>query len=142
MFLTKYTPSLYPSGANIDRIFDELFESTFKGSGVNKYPATDVYTENGVTHIEVAVTGFSENEIELSQENGILTISGSHEDKTENEDKEYHTRNIAKRSFIRKFNLLETVESVKATIENGILHIELVEKPKEQTKKVFKIEKK
>jgi len=141
MFLSEFRPSLYPLGTNIDRFFDEFFENTFKEFGVNKYPATDVYTENGVTHIEVAVTGFSEDDITISLDNGVLTIEGSREDKKETENRKYHTKNIAKRSFRRQFNLIDEVQDAKATIKNGILHIELIEKPKEETKKIIKITK-
>jgi len=145
MFLTKYSnrPNLYPVGANIDRLFDELFENTFNDSSISKYPATDIYTENGVTHIEVAVTGFSENDIEISLENDVLIIHGSKEEKEEEkEERNYHTKNIAKRSFVRKFTVSDNVEDVKAEISDGILHLELEQKEKEETKKVFKIEKK
>jgi HSP20 family molecular chaperone IbpA len=141
MFLTKYTPNLYPMGANFDRMFEELFETSFKDAGVNKYPATDVYTEGGVTHIEVAVTGFSEDDIEVSLENDILSIKGSKEEKTEHNDRNYHTKNIAQRSFIRKFTISDSIEDVKAEIKNGVLHLELVQKEKEETKKLIKINK-
>ena len=144
MFLTKYSnrPNLYPIGANIDRLFDELFENTFNDSSISKYPATDIYTEDGVTHIEVAVTGFSDNDIEISLENDVLVIKGSKEESDEKNGKNYHTKNIAKRSFVRKFTVSDNVEDVKAEISNGILHLELEQKEKEETKKVFKIEKK
>jgi len=144
MFLTKYSnrPNLYPIGANIDRLFDELFENTFNDSSISKYPATDIYTENGITHIEVAVTGFSDDDIEISLENDVLIIKGSKEDTEEKNEKNYHTKNIAKRSFVRKFTVSDNIEDVKAEIYNGILHLELEQKEKEETKKVFKIEKK
>ena len=142
MFLTKYNkPSLYPMGANFDKIFDELFESAFKDSGVNKYPATDVYTEDGVTHIEVAVTGFSNEDIEISLEDDILTIKGSKDEKEEHNERNYHTKNIAKRSFIKKFNVSDKVEDVQAEIKDGILYLELVQKEKEEAKKIIEIKK-
>jgi len=140
MFLTKYRPTLYPMGANLDRVFDEFFENSFKEIGTNKYPMTDIYSEDGVTHIEVAVTGFSEEDINIHLDNGILYIEGSKESDEEKDERKYHTRNIARRSFKRQFQLAETVEDIKAKIENGVLHLELIEVQKEDTKKIIKIE--
>jgi len=114
MFLTKYRPTLYPMGANLDRVFDEFFENSFKEIGTNKYPMTDIYSEDG--------------------------IEGSKESDEEKDERKYHTRNIARRSFKRQFQLAETVEDIKAKIENGVLHLELIEVQKEDTKKIIKIE--
>jgi molecular chaperone IbpA len=144
MFLTKYSnrPNLYPVGADIDRMFEELFENSFNNSSIGKYPATDIYTENGITHIEVAVTGFTDDDIEILLEDDTLMIKGSKEEKEEHSDRNYHTKNIAKRSFIRKFTVADNIEDIKADMKDGILHLELKQKEKEETKKQIKIEKK
>ncbi len=143
MFLTKYTkPNLYPIGTDIDKLFDELFESSFKEAGTNKYPATDVYTKDGVTYIEVAVSGFSDDNIEVSMENDVLIIKGSKEESQESDDRNYHTKNIARRSFVRKFTVANSVEDIEAEVKNGILQLKLIEKEKEKTKKLIKINKK
>jgi len=144
MFLTTVNrPSLYPFGTSVDKMFDELFENSFKKE--SKYPATDIYVEDGVTYIEVAVTGFSEKDIDIFLENGILSIEASLE-KDEKKDKEkdgksYHIRNIAKRSFKRQFNVVDEVEDVKAKIKDGILYLELVTKEKEDTRKKIEFKK-
>jgi len=138
MFLTT-KPNLYPMGTGLDRLVDEFFENSFKEIGVNKYPATDIYTEDGITYIEVAVTGFSEEDINIHIDNSILTIEGKKEDKSEEDSKNYHTKNIARRSFKRQFSLTDRVEDAKAYIENGILKIELIEVPEVETKKQIKI---
>lgn len=139
MFLTTRRPNLYPMGTGLDRLVDEFFENSFKEVGVNKYPATDIYTEDGVTHIEVAVTGFSEDDIEVSLDNGILSIKGSKETEEQKDERKYHSRNIAKRSFIRQFNIADNVEDISANIKDGILHLELIQKEKEETKRLIKI---
>jgi HSP20 family molecular chaperone IbpA len=89
----------------------------------------------------VAVTGFSEKDIEISLEGGLLSIKGS---KDSNEAKDapertYHTKNIAKRSFIRQFNLADSIIDVEAKISNGLLHLKLIEKEKENSKKLIPI---
>jgi len=141
MFLTKLDrPNLYPMGTSLEKVFDEFFENSFKEMGNNKYPMTDIYTENGVTHIRVAVTGFFDKEIEIFLENNLLTIKASHEDKSGRDSRIYHIKNIATRSFIRKFAVSNIVEDIKAEIKNGVLHLELIEKEKEITKKVIQID--
>ena len=142
MFLTEYNkPILYPIGANIDKLIDEIFETSFK-DGISKYPATDIYTENGVTHIEIAVTGFDEDDISVTLDNDTLIIKASKEEKYENTERNYHTKNIAKRSFIRKFTISYDVNDIHAEIKNGLLHLEIKPKEKEDTIKQIKINKK
>ena len=140
MFLTtRDLPSLYPNGARLDRVFNEFFNESFNNTGVNKYPATDVYTEDDVTYIEVAVTGFSESDISVYLDNNVLTIEGAKEVPNTSEHRKYYSRNIAKRSFKRQYTVTDRVEDVKASITDGLLKLELIEKPEVDTKKVIKI---
>jgi len=135
------SPVLYSLGTNIDKSFDEtfkdLFDSAFKEVDTNKYPATDVYTKNGKTFIEIAVSGFDEENLSITLEDNILTIKGVKTE--EDKEREYQTKHIARRSFTRKFTI-SNVNDIKATIKNGILIIALIEKPKEENVKEIKIE--
>ena len=72
--------------------------------------------------IEVACAGFSDKDIEVTQDDNSLTIKGN---KDKDEDAEYAHRSIAKRAFTRTFKLGEYVNVVTATIKDGMLNIEL-----------------
>lgn len=141
MYLEKMVkPSLYPMGANFDKILEDLFNTSINDVTLSKYPAIDIYNEDDVTHIEIAVTGFSEKDIEISIEDNILYVKGNKEN-DETTNRKYYTRNIAKRSFIRKFSLSNVVNNISANIKDGILYIKLSTKNEKNKKQIIKINK-
>ncbi len=87
--------------------------------------------------ITMAVAGFSEDDLTIEVKENALTISGNRKEKTENTVGEFLHQGIAARSFERRFQLAEFVEVTGATLENGLLHVnlkrELPEKMKPRT---------
>ena len=84
--------------------------------------------------ITLAVAGFTLDELEVSVEDGELTIRGRQSEETV---KDYIHRGIAARQFKRSFALANGVEVRKAELHNGLLAIEL-ERPRKE-KKVLKV---
>lgn len=75
--------------------------------------------------ISLAVAGFNESQIEIVFQEGVLSVSGE-KDKTADDTKAvYLHRGIAGRAFKREFNLAEFIKVKSATMENGLLHIDL-----------------
>lgn len=90
--------------------------------------------------ISMAVAGFGENDLSLEVKEGTLTIRG--EKKGEERVRQYIHQGIAARNFERRFRLAEYVEVSGATLENGLLHVdlkrELPEAMKPRTIKIVK----
>lgn len=124
----------------VDRMFDELshnflgFDSLFRNSDsayASKYsafPPTNIirYGDDGQNfRIEIAVAGYSENDIDIEYDDGVLTVKGkAHKENDENrDDEEYVFRGIAKREFEKRFNVADTIVVDSANFENGILSI-------------------
>ena len=84
--------------------------------------------------ITLAVAGFARDELEVSVEDGVLTVRGRQRD---DEAKDYLHRGIAARQFKRTFSLANGVEVSKAELNNGLLAIELRRPRKE--KRVLKV---
>ena len=84
--------------------------------------------------ITLAVAGFAPDELQVSTEDGELSIRGK---QREEQPRDYLHRGIAARQFKRTFRLASGVEVRKAELENGLLAIELVRPRKE--KRVLKI---
>ncbi len=84
--------------------------------------------------ITLAVAGFTREELEVSIEDGELTVRGRQSD---DEAKDYLHRGIAARQFKRSFALANGVEVSKAELNNGLLAIELKRPSKE--KRVLKV---
>ena len=109
-------------------------------SGDAGYPPYDIELvpegERGpeALRVTLAVAGFSADELEVSTEEGELTIRGKQRDE---QAKDYLHRGIAARRFKRTFQLASGVEVRKAELDNGLLAIELVRPRKE--KRVLKV---
>ena len=72
--------------------------------------------------ITLAVAGFSQDDLDVTVENGQLTIRGR---QVETEDREYLHRGIAARQFQRSFMLADGMRVIGADLKNGLLAIDL-----------------
>ena len=102
--------------------FDSLFDA-IKQPQQQSYPPYNV-VKIGDTHflIELAVAGFKSEDINLTLEKGVLTISGTKEGKDE---RDYVHKGISTRSFSKNFTLSETIKVVGADIVDGVLLVGL-----------------
>ena len=73
--------------------------------------------------ISMAVAGFGDSDLSLEVKEGTLTVRG--EKKGEDKVRQYIHQGIAARNFERRFRLAEYVEVSGATLEHGLLHIDL-----------------
>ena len=129
---------LRPLSVGFDDIFNH-FESMFDGnlSNVTYPPYNIVKVGNNQFNIEVALAGFNKKDINVTMENGILTIE-SVKDKQEEEVKDNEGvlfRGISKRYFKRDFTVADDVEVKGAELKDGLLTISL-EKIVPETKKL------
>jgi molecular chaperone IbpA len=107
--------------------FETLFDRLNDWSQDNNnegYPPYDIIrTGEDQFQINIALAGFSRDEITITSEASQLTVAGKKQDKNE---VEYLYQGISARSFERRFNLADYVEVENAAFENGLLHIDLV----------------
>ncbi|MDH3787059.1 MAG: Hsp20 family protein [Xanthomonadales bacterium] len=75
--------------------------------------------------ITMAVAGFAESDLDITSEHNKLIVTGEKPEEDSNEDNGFLYRGIATRSFERRFNLADHVKVTGATLDNGLLHIEL-----------------
>ena len=73
--------------------------------------------------VEMAVAGFTEKDLDLTLEDGKLTVVGNIEQETD--DRKILHKGIANRSFKREFTLADTIEIAGANLEHGMLTITL-----------------
>jgi molecular chaperone IbpA len=87
--------------------------------------------------MEFAVAGFKRDEISVTTEKNALTIKST---KDETDEKDYLYKGIAARKFTRSFTLPEYFEVESASVDNGILYIDLIRNiPEEKKPKTIKI---
>ncbi len=101
---------------------ERLVERASK-SGSDGYPPYNI-EQHGERHyrITLAVAGFREQDLSVSLEDGQLIIRGGKPDDTE---RTYLHRGIAARQFQRSFVMADGLEVVGASLENGLLNIDL-----------------
>jgi molecular chaperone IbpA len=115
---------LYRTSVGFDRLASLMSSATRQDQG-NSYPPYNILiTSEDHYRITMAVAGFSENDIDITSEHNRLVVTGKGADEPE-EQGEYLHRGIATRAFERRFNLADHVNVVGASLENGLLHIDL-----------------
>jgi molecular chaperone IbpA len=115
----------YRSTVGFDRFFSLLDQAAADGSP--GYPPYNIErTGDNTYRISVAVSGFSQGELSIVAKENTLTIKGE-KSANENGDKsEVLYRGIAARAFERAFQLADFVLVKNASLENGLLHVDLV----------------
>ncbi len=84
--------------------------------------------------ISMAVAGFGESELEITAKEQSLVVTGRKE-KAEGEDEpRFLYRGIAQRAFERRFDLADHIKVVGASLENGLLHVDLAREVPEAMK--------
>lgn len=116
----------YRSTIGFDRLFNLLDQTPTEGAP--GYPPYNIErTGDNAYRITVAVSGFAQNELSIVAKENTLTIRG---EKTVtdagSEKSQVLYRGIAARAFERVFQLADYVQVKNASLENGLLHVDLV----------------
>ena len=120
--------SLRPFSVGFDSIFDEfdrMLESTERYS--SNYPPYNIKRVNDTDYrIEVALAGYSKDDIEIELKDSTLTVRNKAADKTIDEKGNgvIH-KGISTRQFERSFTISEDIKVKNAELKNGLLVIEL-----------------
>jgi molecular chaperone IbpA len=118
-----FTP-FYRSTVGFDRLFSRL--DGLVGQEAKTYPPYNIEKlgENAY-RISIAVAGFAESDLVIESKENSLLIKGAKVPAGEEKSREFLHRGIAERAFELRFQLAEYVEVSGASLENGLLHIEL-----------------
>ena len=105
-----------------DRLFQQLMDMPEKDN--QSYPPHNLIKESDTEFkIELALAGFTKEEVKVVQEEQKLTISGNNSDKEGNENILH--KGIASRAFTKTFDLAENIEVTEASFDNGMVIIKL-----------------
>ena len=118
---------------HLERILDHVSKASAEG-----YPPYNIeQVGDDALRITLAVAGFALEDLNVSLEDNQLVIRGrKNEDET---DRVYLHRGIAARQFQRMFVLADGIEVTGATLDNGLLHIDLVRQVPEPEVRTVKI---
>ena len=117
---------LFRSSVGFERMQQALDTASRLDNAANTYPPYDIEVSGEDSYrVTLAVAGFSDDDIEITVKENSLQISagGKTDDARETE---YLHRGIARRAFDRRFELADHVKVVGASLNNGLLHVDLV----------------
>jgi len=128
---------LFRQSIGFDR-FNDLFESALRSSETSSYPPYNVEKHGDDQYrIVIAAAGFKEDDLELSVERGVLSVSGSRREQEGANDEggvTYLHQGIARRAFKLSFRLADHIEVKNASLEHGLLNIDLLRVIPEEAK--------
>ena len=118
---------LTPYAVGFDRVFDQLNTYAPNNATSTGFPPYNIRKGGDYTYaIEMALAGFSKNDIEIEVAEGLLTVRSVKEDDETNEEYDSKIyRGISYRKFNRKFTLADDIVVNDASLENGMLEITL-----------------
>ena len=130
-----------------DKIFDQMVETQYpdvvksvgvKPYGNTAYPKVNVYEYNDKVGIVAEIPGLNKKQLDVSVEDGMLTISGDkHGSLIEEQGAKVIRKELKQSSFKRSFELGELLDgdNISANFKDGILSVSIPKMEPEQTKK-------
>ena len=123
---------LFSNSIGFDRLFNHLCDASNQ-----VFPPYNISQDDKHTYVEMALAGYSKENIKVVVEDAILTIEGS---ATPEDGRQDIHRGIAARSFKRSFSLGEYVEVKSAELKDGLLVVVVEEVlPPEKQPKVINV---
>ena len=124
---------LFRSTIGFDRLARLVDSAARVDSSALSYPPYNIEkTGEDSYRLTMAVAGFNRDELDLTVHENTLIVTG----KAQNEDENgrYLHRGIARRAFERRFSLADHIKVTGASLDNGLLHVELVHEVPETMK--------
>ena len=122
---------LRPVTVGFDNVFDHferMFEDDFRGLSVPNFPPYNIVKTGKNTYdVELALAGYSKKDIDVSLEDGVLTIKSvkSEEEKEVEDNNGVLHQGIAKRYFSKAFTIADDVEVKGAELKDGLLKVSM-----------------
>lgn len=124
----------------MEKHIDKLIAKSFKEQANNWSPVVDIIENDNIIILSAELAGVSENDMEVSISDGILSISGvkkSLEEKYADDDYFYKIESVSGK-FCRSFAIPANIDTsaVKASLKDGVLKIMLIKTNKQNSKNI------
>lgn len=115
---------LFRHTVGFDR-FDELLDAALRSDQSGGFPPYDIIREDdGLYKVTMAVAGFRRDELDVIVQENVLRITGKPSN-TQDDNRTWLHRGIARRAFDRTFRLADHVEVTDAGLQDGLLVVTL-----------------
>lgn len=123
---------LFRTAIGFDRLA-RLMDSAAAAAEGPTYPPYNIEKTGEDTYrLTMAVAGFAQDELDLTVHENTLIVTGKAQ--KEDENGRYLHRGIARRAFERRFSLADHIKVTGASLDNGLLHVDLVREVPEAMK--------
>ena len=131
----KWSPFFDPFD-KMDEYFKDMPAVAMSKQGL--IPPVDMYDTKDAVVVETVLPGADPKKVSVEIENGILTIKGSSELKTEVDEKDYYRKEIRAGQVFRQIALPARIEETKAqaNFENGVLKVIIPKSPEAKPKSI------
>ena len=117
---------LYRSFVGLDRMAGLIDAASQQIDSNQAYPPYNVVQiGEDAYRIDLAIAGFSEDDIDIESHQNVLTVTGRKVPAENSEETQYLHRGIAERGFERRFQLADHVIVERADLKNGLLSLSL-----------------
>jgi HSP20 family protein len=101
-------------------------------------PPVDIVEGKDKIELKVELPGFKEDQVQLTVEDGLLTIRGERKFESEDKEENYHRIERSYGTFVRSFTLPRTVDQnrIQANFADGILAIEMAKREETKPKQI------
>jgi len=123
-------------------LLDKFFDDTFQGGlQVDFTPSVDISETKDAFEIQMQIPGVKKDDLHISIENDLITISGERKFENEKDDKNFHSRETFYGKFSRSFHVPDAVniDKINAKQDDGILIVTLPKDEKKTAKKLIKV---
>jgi molecular chaperone IbpA len=124
---------LFRSTIGFDRLTSLVDAATQVDSGTLSYPPYNIEaTGENAYRLTMAVAGFAPEELDVTAKEGSLIVTGKA--RKDEDTTRYLHRGLARRAFERRFQLADHIRVAGASLDNGLLHVDLVREVPEALK--------
>ncbi len=144
MNVTRYEPRYRPVSL-LDRLLTQDLSSLLEPAGTRApdaitdwLPAVDIKETADQFELKADLPGVKSDDIEITAEDGVLTIQGSRESETSEKSEGYQRFERVSGKFLRRFTLPDTanVEQISAATDNGVLKVTIAKQVKAKPRKI------
>jgi len=141
MSLARYEPwtLMNQLQQELARTFDDRLGRAERGSSVVEWvPAVDIREEDSRFVLRADLPGVEPKDIEVTMEDGVLTLRGKRELEEREEREGYRRVERVSGQFFRRFTLPDTAntDAISATSKQGVLEVSIPKQPKVQPRRI------
>lgn len=119
----------FPDFGEMRSRFDQMLRDMGMSDGLGQAwsPSIDVVRRDGEIVLRADIPGLKPDEVRITVQDGILTVSGEHEERTSEEEQAYVRRERRYGAFSRSMSLPRGVraDEIEATTEDGVLEVRI-----------------